>query len=257
MRVLVVDFESTGKDTATDRITQIGAVLWDPHEKLMIATIEHLLWNSQYPSTPAEVVAITRLPDELLKREGKDPEEVLISLQQTIKEVDFVIAFNKAFDETLFKNECNRHGLTIPKTPWICALFELPYPKKIRGRYLKLQYIATEHQIPLTKETYDSLHSAIGDVKLLLEILKKYDWGEIVEYYNMPTLTLEAHTLKPWGPDGDGGKSKDIAKAAGFKWDGKNYKWYMHIKANEVKAFGESYAGTYDIIQPEEKDIPY
>jgi len=250
VRVLVVDFETTGKDTDKDRITEIGAVLYDPIEKVEMAAIEWLMWDESYGLLSEEGQRVTGLNDTILKREGKPPLETLIKLQETIKGVDYVVAFNKKFDESIFISECNRHSLTVPRTPWVCSLFEYPYPKHLRGRYLKLMYLALEHGIAVDPA---KLHRALADCRLLVQIMDKYKWSEVEEYYKTPTIKLIAHTIPPWKDDG---VSKDKAKAAGFKWDGIELRWWMYLKTTELDEFWKSYGGAFDVIEPEEKDVP-
>lgn len=253
-RILVLDFESTGRDTSKDRITEIGAILWEPYSKGEMNAIEWLLWDESYPPLPLEVQKICNLTDEKLKSEGHNPEKMLIKLQETVKEVNYVMAYNKEFDENLFKAECNRHGLVIPKTPWICGLKEMPYKGKIKGKYLELIHMAASHQIPLTKEIYGSLHRALGDVRLLLKILSKYNWDEVEEHYLTPKVKLVALTQKPWEDDG---KSKDAAKAAGFRWNPKEVHWWKELKESEVTDFRKKYPDVvFDIVHPEEHDVP-
>lgn len=244
-RVLVLDFESTGRETDKDRITEIGAVLWDPVKKSILSEVEWLLWDSSYPKIPKEVVKLNNLTDEKLEKEGQDPEECLIKLQKTIKEVDHVVAFNKKFDQNLFISECNRHALTIPDTPWVCGLFDLPYPKRLRGRYLKLMYLALEHGITVDPT---KLHRATEDVKLLVQILEKYNWGDLLEYYNTPTVKVRADTQY---------EQRQLAKDAGFRWDPDNRYWWKEIKQNELGPLRDSCTDFYvGIIEDEVPDVP-
>lgn len=217
LRVLGVDFESTGIDTKSARITEIGAVLWsgDTYEKQ--DSYSALVYEPTYLPLSEEVRRVTGLTDIELQTKGIPPREALTQLIKLIEQADFVIAHNKAFDETLFLAECARQSITPPTIPWHCSIEDIEYPEYYRCK--KLSHLALDHGIIVDPA---KLHRAIGDVDLLGDLLRvgAYSPERIRAFALLPWHYLQAVIPGPWvGKGGDGGKGRELAKAEGFSYE--------------------------------------
>lgn len=249
MKLLGIDFESTGKDPQIARITEIGALLkYLPPKEKSTRYYSKLLFDVSYPPQSQEVIEVTGITDEMLKSEGVTPPVGLLELFYSIGDADYIFAHNKEFDKTLLYKECARWGLTPPERPWICTMTEVPYPDRLRCR--KLSHLAIDHGIAVDPA---KLHRAVGDVELMLRIVDCYPFPDLLRFASESTLILEAKVVPPWT---DSGKSTQKAKERGFRWQetgGKVYakRWVKSIKKSRLE--NEIQGAEFEIVILEEK----
>lgn len=231
MKLLGVDFEAQHEDAETTPITEIGAVAlwrglpvqdsdreagWGNQDFAWSKQLSQLVYHPGYPPQDPEIVELTGITDEMLKKDGMEPKAVMPLLCTWVAEADYVIAYNKLYDETLFKAVCTRLSLPIPDTPWICGLADLPWPG--RKPCMRLSHLAFDKRVPFDP---DSLHRATDDALLMFKtIFKCFTWEEIMAYYNTPWSFLKAEIPPPWiGRGGDGGTGRDVAKKHGYSYE--------------------------------------
>lgn len=242
MYSLLIDLESTGVDTTTDRITEIGAQLVDEDWSVLASFSQLVMPDAGLPLS-AEVKKVTGLTDELLAKEGKTLEETVLLMLGIgpIDEVTSVVAFNRSFDEELFKAEMLRNALSmVPKihhlihVPWLCAMVD------IDTNYLykswRLAHLALEYGVTVNPKV---LHRAVNDVDLMRQLLiatgKKA--RDLHSFQQIPWILVRALIPAPWE---DGGKGRDEAKKMGYAWeiargtDGPRVEkaWLKRIKAH-------------------------
>lgn len=222
MSVMIIDFESTGVDTKSARITEIGAKIcgdkWT-HTKDELST---LVWESGYPAITPEVTRVTNITQEMLSKDGIDPKKALTMLAKlaTPDKVKYIVAYNKGYDENLFREEVRRHGLEakeefryILSTPWLCAMVDVELNYKFKC--WKLSHLALDHGIEVNPK---ELHRAMGDVELTRRMLNHINVTP-TEMYNFqvePWIYTKAVVEKPWL---DGGESTALCKAMGYSWE--------------------------------------
>ena len=233
MRLLGIDFESTGLDTATDRITEVGLALWDCESQRPLVTIGMFLYDEKtYPKLPEEVVRITGITDEMLVEFGTDPTTNLKWLDSFCKEhrVDYLVGHNIAgFDRPLLFAELDRLGVAAPSLrtlPWLDTLSDIPFPTQPDS--MKLKYLAGDHGFLMP-----FAHRAVFDVLTCLQVLSKYDIQQVIAHSQIPTVVVRAVVSFA---------EKDLAKAKRFSWEklgDKTYAkcWVKNIKANVVEQF--------------------
>jgi len=97
--VLGVDTETTGLDCTVDRITEIGAVLydWNPGIPLRIFSV---LVIPEKP-IPEEVMKVNGITEAMIENYGVLEEDALRELSTLICEADYLMAHNAAFDRGL------------------------------------------------------------------------------------------------------------------------------------------------------------
>ena len=103
--IIVLDFESTGLNTAVDRVIEIGAV------KLVGGTVADslsILVNPKQPLKP-KIVELTGITDMMLA-DKETAETAIPQLMDFIGDAP-IAAHNAAFDAALLKSELNRLGL--------------------------------------------------------------------------------------------------------------------------------------------------
>lgn len=227
MLVLGLDFETTGLDTSTDEITEVGAVLFETATRTPLRIISTLVCHEdQKPLTP-DLEALTGLTNQILEDYGIWPPGALDELREVMVTPGLVavVAHNgTTFDKPLLEAQAKRWEVTLPVLPWIDTSVDVEYPKAIQTR--KLTHLAAEHGF-----VNPFAHRAVFDVMTMLNVLCRYDVAAVLEMSKQPSITLRAMTEKPWE---DGGKSTDAAKARGYRWNGECKMWLRVVKAPHV-----------------------
>lgn len=218
MLVLGLDFETTGLDRKEDRITEVGAVLWDTELNAPVRLYNELLACDK-ELTP-EITRLTGITNQMLKRFGQHPDFVLGHLTAMISQADFVIAHNAPFDRAFYEAALERAGYAADQSViWADSAVDVNYPEHIETR--KLVFLAAEHGF-----LNPFAHRAVTDVLTMLQVCSRYDWKEIFESAKLPNVTIWAKTTF---------QEKDIAKAAGYRWNGETKQWLKNVKANQVQ----------------------
>jgi DNA polymerase III epsilon subunit-like protein len=225
--ILGLDFESQGMDPLTTNITEVGAIMieginhikgfesdvWDSieHERF-----SYLVYEESYPPQTQEVIDVTGITDDILKKTGQPPEKVFINLYDLVKKADVILAHNAKYDRTIFEQYCKRYSKDIPKKEWVCTIHDVPYPKRFGCK--KLSHLALDHGVRMDGR---ELHRAVSDVELMLElVLINYGLEKVLEYAREPWIYIKADILGPWqGSGGDGGIGKAQAQSIGYNWE--------------------------------------
>lgn len=243
MHVLGLDFETQGTDTETTNITEIGASLTEiiqsdtsPSDMYYERQkLEAFCFDANYPPQPPDVVELTGITDQILREKGEDPKMVLaLQLLPMVKRADFIIAYNAQFDHAVLVAACKKYGLTLPTTPWLCAMTEIPYPERFTCR--KLAHVAYDHGVLVHPDT---LHRAIHDVNLMLRVTIQYKFKDILDFASQPWVYIAADIPKPWT---DGGVGKAKAKTRKFSWEQVmgdenkfHQKWVKRVKQGKLE----------------------
>jgi DNA polymerase-3 subunit epsilon len=235
MRVLGFDLEATDLDTATARITEVGAVLWDVPARVPLMISNHLCWGEDYPSvfTPevsAMVERVCKFTPAMLTEFGGDPKEVLQNLENMARNggAQYIVAHNgEGYDKPLLLAELDRHGVEAPylrSLPWIDTRTDLPFVTEPDSR--KLKHLAGDHGFinPFS-------HRAVFDVLTMMRIFGHYDIREIIEHQSIPFVTLRALVSYD---------NRQMAKDQRFSWEkvgDKTYPkmWVKRVKANKLE----------------------
>lgn len=238
MLVLGLDFESQCDKPETTRITEVGAVLADfqPGQTPgVLETYSTLCWEPNYPPQSEAIIELTGITDWDLKNYGRTRVEAFEHLLPMVQKAEVVVAHNKSFDQKLFETEYERQGRTDAfNCIWLCTLTEVPYPEKYTCK--KLSHLAWEHDIPVDRS---KLHRSVYDVKIMLDLLAKYDLQEVLKYASEPWIYLLSNPMAPWK---DNGVEVAKVKKMGFFWqkykgDEREFQktWVKRVKQSQVK----------------------
>lgn len=209
MRVLGLDLETTGIETATSRITELGYVLWDTEEKTPIYLKSVYLHDESYTPLSPEIKKITGIQDATLEEFGEEPALELHDLQMfcLLHGVDFVVAHNgENFDRPLLLAEMKRHQVLSKKfaeIPWIDTRTDLPFAEEPDSRRLK--HLAGDHGFlnPFS-------HRALFDVLTMLRVMSHYPMDKILAYQKIPFHTMRALVTF---------EHKELAKGQRYSWE--------------------------------------
>src|SRR5882724_945612 len=101
LKVLGFDFETQGTDHTQTNPTEIGAVLCEVDQGELVDSWKvvkeenHLLWQPGYPPQSEEIIALTGITDEMLKRDGYAPKAVFLEkIFPLIEQADVLMAHN-------------------------------------------------------------------------------------------------------------------------------------------------------------------
>lgn len=220
MTVLLLDFEATGIDTSKERITEVGAMITSLDFKEVHATFNTLVYDSSYPALTKEVIGVTGITAEMLAS-APPPEQMFTDLSAMVlkHQPQFVVAYNKAYDESLFRAETTRGAFSMLaginqmlQVPWLCAMVDVE--QNLKCKSWKLMHVALDHGVAVNPK---ELHRAINDVELMRQMLVELGTTAqtIHEYQTSPWIYAIALTRPPWE---DNGESTNQAKSLGFAW---------------------------------------
>lgn len=233
MRLLGLDLETTGLETDSSYITEIGWVLIDTKIDKPLMTEGHLMKLPDGVEVPELITEITGITKEMLDEFGTNPVATLQRLCMVIENyaVDYIVAHNgNAFDKPMLMANMEREGLGshFPDVKWIDTYEDVPFPKHFK--YRNLTYLCGEHGF-----VNPFPHAALFDTMAMMRILKSYDMDEVVDRMNTPWVVVRAMVSF---------EDKDKAKEKGFRWQqigDKTYPkcWVMKVKEDEVMALEE------------------
>jgi len=249
MNSILIDFESTGLDTENDSIIEIGAMLVDK-EMNQIASVSTLVKDFGDKDITPEIQKITGIKLEEWHANAIPLLEAFGLMSAAFgTDFDYVVAFNKNFDEKLFKACAVRSGYSLSpvgnhlfQVPWLCAMVDIETNYQYRS--WRLAHLALEYGVTVNPK---ELHRAINDVELMRKMLiaANATSESMFAFQSTPWLFIRAVVDGPWI---DGGKGVKAAKEAGFSWevakgtDGPRFEksWIRQVKANQVDAIVES-----------------
>jgi DNA polymerase-3 subunit epsilon len=218
MRLLGLDFETTGLDPEVDVVTEVGVVLWDTERHCPLALDSYFVSHPGIDITE-EITQITGILPEDLKEFGIESQDALYRLSEHIHIADAVVAHNGTlFDKLFYTSWCKKIAQQEPsEKTWIDTQTDIDYPDEITTR--KLTYLAAEHGF-----LNPFAHRAVFDVLTMMRILDKYSIDKIFYSAQQPTLMVRAKVSYD---------DRQLAKDHSFRWDGQNKIWVKAIKAHK------------------------
>jgi DNA polymerase III epsilon subunit-like protein len=236
MRLLGLDTETTGLDLKNDRVVEVGAVLWDTDTGKPLKFFHHYLFDEGIvarltPETLAMMARISGISEPMLREFGEDPAGILGRMSDLCGKwkVDAIVAHNgNNYDKPLLLEELVRHGVDgklLRETHWLDTKVDIPWPTPPDSN--KLKHLALEQGF-----INPFAHRAIFDVLTMLRVLQTQKIDDVIAYSKIPNIVIRAVVPKPWT---DGGKGKDSAKAAGYRWQEVDYKIYEQCWVKKIK----------------------
>ncbi len=219
MRILGIDFESTGFDPVKDRITEVGGVLWDWENKIPLQLYSEFV-NTEIP-IPAEVTEITGITDVMLEEFGLPEREVMTDIECMLSTADYMMAhFGNQFDKLFFDQAYERQGWEKSGALWLDSSIDIVFPKRITTRNLK--HLAADHGFLAFPS-----HRAVFDVLTMLKVASNYDIEQIITRAAEPTLYVQALVSFD---------EKELAKARGYRWYAPTKTWWREFKKSDFEA---------------------
>lgn len=209
MRLFGFDAETTGLDTAVERVTEIGACLWDTELQKPIVTVGVFLNDDGIrariadPEVAAMMLRVSGTTPSILEEFGTDPRANFQWVNDFCgrHRVDYIVAHNGTnYDKPLLLAELDRFGLPAPvlrALPWLDTRTDIPFPTEPDSR--RLVHLATDHGFlnPFP-------HRAVFDVLTMLKVLSHYKLDEVIAYSKIPFILCRAIVTfdqKQWAKD--------------------------------------------------------
>lgn len=219
MKIVGIDFETTGLDPATDQVTEIGAVLFDWEGKIPLQILSCFVLTPK--PLPEEIIRLTGITDEMLADFGRTEADAFSDLDWLIDRSDYAMAHNGAeFDLKFYKQTCARLGRSPQDKLWLDSKTDIRYPESIITR--SLGYLAAEHNF-----LNPFRHRAVFDVLTMLNVASNYDLQSIVARAMEPTVYARAIVTFD---------QKDKAKDRGYYWYPKGKIWWRSFKQSDYLA---------------------
>ncbi|MFT5433772.1 MAG: DNA polymerase III epsilon subunit family exonuclease [Myxococcota bacterium] len=158
----VVDVETTGLDSATDRVIEVGIIHMRAGE--VIESWGRLV--DPKAQIPEEVVALTGISQSDV--DGQPTFEELADEIHSRLVGKVLVAYNLAFDEGFIRNELERTGRSLPETPKLDPLVFARELQKDSGSK-KLAKVAERFGIELSEA-----HRAVNDAEVAGKVLYKF-----------------------------------------------------------------------------------
>lgn len=217
---VVVDTETTGLNQDTDKIMEIGLVVfeYDPETGQAYRVLESFgaLEDPGIPITP-EITEITGITNEMVAGQRIDDARVA----ELVSGASIVIAHNSKFDRPFLEQRFP----VFEVLPWGCSFAQVDWDGEGLGAR-KLDYIAFQFGF------FFEAHRAESDCQALLTILQQeLPKSKVIVLKSM----LEQLPQKDWTvyPVSDY-SSKDLLKSRSYYWDAARKVWHRTLTGTEA-----------------------
>lgn len=217
-RCLIVDTETTGIDPKTEKVIEIGAVLYSITNATTIAQASLLLPASGNPAR-----SINQISEEVLAE--VEPlssiyENAGFLVGEMAEEADVFVAHKASFDSA-FLTAMN--PVAWSARPWLCSKEDFLFEKGKQGD--SLINTALAHGVGVF-----SAHRALTDCQLLARIFDTYGPERLQALFRHAALPRSIYVAVTSYAE------KDKPKAAGFSWDSDKKYWHKRLTDSEAAA---------------------
>lgn len=225
-----VNLIEEGIDHAKDRITEIGAVLWDTNENQPVQIYSELINEPDRLTISEEIQELTGISESMLKNWGKTDDGIQKSIDHLLNLIeasDALMAHNgDNYDRPMLEEFFKRHGRTLPEKVWLDTSKHVEYPRKIQG----LSMMALEHSHGFINPFP---HRAVTDVMAMLKIASNYSFDRIFQLATSERVQLIAVLDAPnWRNQKEVqefNKIKNKVAKSKFRWHADVKKWIKEI----------------------------
>lgn len=214
MKLLVLDFETSGLEPERHQIVEAAGAIYDVERATMLCAHSTLVGASENEAEHVNGIPLAALID------APPLEEALAWLVKAAALVEFIVAHNAEFDRRFAPHELR------DARQWLCSIdFDWPRPYA-RGRRT-LVHVALALGLGVA-----SAHRAHDDVTLLVRCIERSaelgaDVAEMVRRAALPRVVVQAQVPRRLG---------HMAKKYGFQWEGDSGRWTKRIIPGEETA---------------------
>jgi DNA polymerase-3 subunit epsilon len=214
LRAVIVDLETTGLKPSEDTIIEVGLIelLVSSDHKPVIRGMFSALQDPGFPLSP-EISGITGLTDDALSGESIDWDIV----KGYLNRADVIIAHNAEFDRGFLSAV---PALREIRRPWACSVRHIDWREK-KFASSKLQYLAADHGF-----VNPFAHRALFDCATTFRLVSPH-LQEMLQ--NSREAEFEVFAV------GSPFESKDVLKAAGYRWDSDRRVWRKRVMSHRIE----------------------
>lgn len=214
MHVLLIDTETTGLDPERHAVIEVAAILFDVTSATAIESFASLIHAE---SNEAE--AVNRIPVAAL-RDAPTESEVWPRVHEMASRADAFLAHNAEFDRAFFPEHLAE------LRPWVCTKEDVEWPKSTRQNP-SLVPLALEHDLGVAVA-----HRALADADLIARLLTRcHELG-----HDLQTMLARAMRPKVLIRGLQRFDDNQLAKDAGFRWDGERKWWLRRMFLDDAAA---------------------
>lgn len=186
MRLLGLDFETTGLAIGKIGITEVGLVLWDTDMRAPVKLAGFMVDPGPDAIWEPGTEKINGITPAFCSKYGIEDEKAARQTLYWYQNCDAAVAHNGlGFDRPMLKWWADKYGLDWqPNKLWIDTKADLEIPSQNSS---KLVYMAADHQFlnPFP-------HRAVFDVMTMMKILDHYDLDKVLEVSKSASLLIKA-----------------------------------------------------------------
>jgi len=221
---IILDLETTGLDTASDEVIEIGLVkfAYCPDGRIAHVMGSFCSFNEPDKPIPAEVTELTGITDVMVA--GHKIDEASVS--EFISDAVVVVAHNASFDRPI----AERYWPQFKDIAWACSATEVEWRREgFEGS--RLPYLLTKAGM------FHDAHRAVDDCRALLEVL-----AMPLPTTQKPALAAllqqaRRRKIRIWAEHSPF-DLKDQLKKRRYRWsdgaDGRPKAWYIDVDENDV-----------------------
>ena len=226
MIIKILDTETTGLSPKEGKLIEVAFAVFDTSLNDVISAKSFLVNDNVSEDEVNKTKHIHGISYEIVKTYGIDLDVMLLNTKPYVEAegfanytpIDAYLAHNADFDRQWFNDDA------IQNAKWICSCDDIQWPKATDSK--SLISVALAHGVGVV-----SAHRALDDVMTLAKLLKRvgetHSLDEIFEKAGRPKAKYEALVSF---------SQKDLAKSAGFRWDGERKSWWRKMAIEDVAA---------------------
>lgn len=223
MRLLGIDFETTGLEIGKVSVVEVGMALWDTNIRVAVKVAGYLVDPGPGAFWEPGACDTNGLSPEICTEYGVLETTGLKQVLSWMNVADVMVAHNgNKFDKPILIDWAKKHNMPFDhEKPWIDTKTDLNTPQHNSTR---LFYMGADHGFlnPFP-------HRALFDVMSMMKVLDCYDIHKVLEYSNTPTILVKAIVSF---------HNNQLARARGYHAEYENGKfvmWNMPIKENMLE----------------------
>jgi DNA polymerase III subunit epsilon len=212
LRGVVLDTETTGMNSLSDKVIELGMILFEYDPVLQTVVSASQVFNEMedpgFP-IPAESTQIHHITDEMVRGKFIDDQAV----HRLLEGVSLVIAHNAGFDRPFVENRWP----IFASLPWGCSLHDVNWKANGVGS-AKLEYLC------MLQGFFYEAHRAVTDCWALLEVMNMRlpMQEQTVAQTLFDSRNTTEHQVFALGSPFE---TKDLLKSRGYRWNGELKCW--------------------------------